>query len=289
MQRPSPTRTPEETIALAKRNIWYTRLWWVVLHAAVYAWLVHSSAWSAYFNQWATGMATCLGLAVATGGSYVCLQCSSPGFVKQVKRSDEVDDAVDDAVATDDSNASLLDEITARHFCAFCNVHPPLRAKHCKDCGRCVEQYDHHCVCAGVCVGRDNHRIFVLYLLLETVETFWVATIAAASMSFQDSAEAWFAANTAFVLIWFLSGLSFLVAFGLLCYHAFLISTNQSSWEHAKRANITYLKDLPDDKLPFSQGTLVNTMLFLRGQPRDVWVLSDANPYAEDAAIADVV
>lgn len=36
-----------------------------------------------------------------------------------------------------------------RRYCTACNLDQPLRSKHCRDCNRCVAQYDHHCPWIG--------------------------------------------------------------------------------------------------------------------------------------------
>jgi hypothetical protein len=49
-------------------------------------------------------------------------------------------------------------------YCRTCRIWRPPRAAHCRDCGWCVIRFDHHCGALGNCVGRDNHRWFVLCL-----------------------------------------------------------------------------------------------------------------------------
>ncbi|KAL1967786.1 hypothetical protein VTN77DRAFT_2475 [Rasamsonia byssochlamydoides] len=51
------------------------------------------------------------------------------------------------------------------HFCIHCMVRKPLRSKHCRRCGRCVAKHDHHCPWIDNCVGVNNLRQFVLYIL----------------------------------------------------------------------------------------------------------------------------
>lgn len=36
-----------------------------------------------------------------------------------------------------------------RRYCTVCDVEQPLRAKHCKECNKCIAQYDHHCPWLG--------------------------------------------------------------------------------------------------------------------------------------------
>jgi hypothetical protein len=56
-----------------------------------------------------------------------------------------------------------------------CALYPqqPLRARHCRDCRRCVRRYDHHCPWMENCVGERNHPLFVAYLALQLVVLLW--------------------------------------------------------------------------------------------------------------------
>ena len=38
-------------------------------------------------------------------------------------------------------------------YCRVCRLWIPLRARHCKQCSRCVSRYDHHCFWIGPCWG----------------------------------------------------------------------------------------------------------------------------------------
>ncbi|KAK3672115.1 palmitoyltransferase akr1 [Recurvomyces mirabilis] len=51
------------------------------------------------------------------------------------------------------------------HFCAACLIRKPLRSKHCRRCGRCVAREDHHCPWVDNCVGVNNHKHFILYVM----------------------------------------------------------------------------------------------------------------------------
>ena len=60
-----------------------------------------------------------------------------------------------------------------RRYCTRCNVEQPLRSKHCKDCGKCVAQYDHHCPWLGTCIGEKNHFSFYWFLIFQVIEILW--------------------------------------------------------------------------------------------------------------------
>jgi hypothetical protein len=60
-------------------------------------------------------------------------------------------------------------ELPKKRFCEYCSLEQPYRAKHCRECERCVRKYDHHCFWIGGCVGELNHRKFYLFLLFQTI------------------------------------------------------------------------------------------------------------------------
>ncbi|EAW06283.1 ankyrin repeat domain-containing DHHC palmitoyltransferase family protein [Aspergillus clavatus NRRL 1] len=51
------------------------------------------------------------------------------------------------------------------NFCVACMIRKPLRSKHCRRCSRCVSKHDHHCPWIDNCVGVNNLRHFVLYII----------------------------------------------------------------------------------------------------------------------------
>ncbi len=49
-------------------------------------------------------------------------------------------------------------------LCVTCKTVRPLRAKHCAYTDRCVEQYDHYCPWVGNVIGKNNRRLFLIFL-----------------------------------------------------------------------------------------------------------------------------
>lgn len=63
--------------------------------------------------------------------------------------------------------------IVETRYCTVCNIEQPIRAKHCKDCGRCIALHDHHCPWLGICVGERNRFQFYWYLVVQCAELWW--------------------------------------------------------------------------------------------------------------------
>jgi len=62
--------------------------------------------------------------------------------------------------------------------CPECKLPKPARSKHCRICNRCVARFDHHCIWLNNCVGINNTRWFIIFLLHHAMLCLYGAFIA---------------------------------------------------------------------------------------------------------------
>ncbi|EAL69465.1 hypothetical protein DDB_G0276017 [Dictyostelium discoideum AX4] len=168
-----------------------------------------------------------------------------------------------------------IDKLKNHYFCKKCLVDIPLRTKHCVKCNRCVLKYDHHCVFIGGCVGLNNHKNFLLFLLAESLLLLLGLRIIVTGFVRENSIKEWIFSNIAIIPPTLLIFGGLCMPFALFCFHSFLILTNQSSWEFNKYQRITYLKPFSKRGInPFNKGPWNNLKKFLKGDenPSD-WIL----------------
>mmetsp|Transcript_41784 Transcript_41784/g.67787 ORF Transcript_41784/g.67787 Transcript_41784/m.67787 type:complete len:285 (-) Transcript_41784:81-935(-) len=188
--------------------------------------------------------------------TYLLIVRMKPGWAREYYASDE-----------SESTQSLLEnhENTLEagfRVCKYCSIQQPLRTKHCKVCHKCILKFDHHCFWIGQCVGERNHFVFLVYLVVESVTCIWTVFLMHSAFTEKESIQSWLDSN-ALVLFGFILLIGFtILPFSLCLYHIYLAMTNQTTWEQMRRSRIEYLKDVPENVFPFSQGILENFRTF---------------------------
>lgn len=61
--------------------------------------------------------------------------------------------------------------------------------KHCRLCDLCVMEYDHHCLFLNRCVGQNNHRVFLLFILAMIVAQLFFVSIAGYYLHWRSEVE----------------------------------------------------------------------------------------------------
>lgn len=157
-------------------------------------------------------------------------------------------------------------------WCDDCNHWQPLRARHCDKCGVCVRKFDHHCFWVGGCVGEKNHGKFfgvlvsaAWYVFVSTWHVLRCFDLRTRTLSgtsgdavVHERSLAEIALRNALPGVLFIAGVFLLLFVGcLLLWHVVVISLNQTTWESASSARITYF-EFTRHATPFDHGLLQN-------------------------------
>jgi len=96
----------------------------------------------------------CVGLSISTIVSFFFVSCCDPGIVMT-------------GGSVVKGNRGYTEtpqgEEEGWRYCDFCSLYQPPDAAHCSQCNVCVEGYDHHCPWMGTCIGKRNHKAFILF------------------------------------------------------------------------------------------------------------------------------
>lgn len=104
------------------------------------------------------------------GYFYFCTMVYEPGYVPKLGGITQQKEVIDELLS--------LWKFDEQNFCVACMVRQPLRSKHCKRCARCVAKHDHHCPWVYNCIGVNNHRHFLFYLVNLELGIFFIVRLA---------------------------------------------------------------------------------------------------------------
>ena len=66
---------------------------------------------------------------------------------------------------TIDSMLQQKNKINGSLFCTICKGPVSKNAKHCFQCNKCTQEFDHHCDFLNTCIGGKNYRYFFILIV----------------------------------------------------------------------------------------------------------------------------
>ncbi|RWR86268.1 putative protein S-acyltransferase 12 [Cinnamomum micranthum f. kanehirae] len=123
----------------------------------------------------------------------------------------------------------------ALSYCSHCENFKPPRCYHCSICKKCVLKMDHHCVWVVNCVGAQNYKFFLLFLLYTFMETTLDTLILMPHfIKFFEDAKNRSSSPSKHAITFLAFVLNLAFALSLLCFlvmHASLLSSNATTIE----------------------------------------------------------
>jgi len=139
-------------------------------------------------------------------------------------------------------------------FCDTCRIWRPPRAKHCRFCDACVDQFDHHCPWIGTCVGARNYRYFIFFLFGISIYSLYCLATGiiflveyaknlahtynsdhSASKTWVDEFSTTLYDNILVTILTITGGFTFLSVISLALYHCHLICVGETTNENLRQ------------------------------------------------------
>ena len=100
--------------------------------------------------------------------SFYKVTTTKPGFCKNYEPNCSEEDkqkAIERETFGKEKHFKIVDIGYPCRYCTECQAFRCERSYHCKKCNCCVLKRDHHCPWIGQCVGQNNYRYFIQFLI----------------------------------------------------------------------------------------------------------------------------
>ncbi|PUZ65677.1 hypothetical protein GQ55_3G243900 [Panicum hallii var. hallii] len=153
-------------------------------------------------------------------------------------------------------------------YCQKCCHYKPPRAHHCRFCKRCVLKMDHHCIWINNCVGHENYKIFLVFVLYAVVASFYAMILIIGSVMHsvpKDEQSGSDSSRTSIIICGvILSPLALALAV-LLGWHIYFILQNKTTVEYHEGVRAMWLAEKGGDLYhhPYDLGVYDNLISVL--------------------------
>ncbi|XP_075053510.1 palmitoyltransferase ZDHHC23 [Mixophyes fleayi] len=166
--------------------------------------------------------------------------------------------------------------LTDKNWCKVCHVVRLPRSGHCRICGSCVQRLDHHCVWINNCIGAQNHKFFILLLLVfQFTSIYGIILTLSAVCSGQNILSALFycpgvyanySTSFAFTCVWYCAivtaGMGYVLLVQLLNI-SYNVTEREARIALREKTGRWVLAGLAVDTGTFNKGLLQNWLHFL--------------------------
>ncbi|AMD21090.1 HEL191Cp [Eremothecium sinecaudum] len=133
-------------------------------------------------------------------------------------------------------NSITLQNNGRYRYCSSCLVWKPDRCHHCSSCNKCFLKRDHHCPWFASCIGYNNQKIFLQFLIYVTLYSAWGFVASGSHLL------GWFKNNhyeneyldLQLLLVWLLSVGIFISITAFTSFTVYQITINQTTNERFK-------------------------------------------------------
>ncbi|KAL5460537.1 hypothetical protein EMCRGX_G033989 [Ephydatia muelleri] len=142
------------------------------------------------------------------------------------------------------------------NMCHTCKTVRPPRSKHCRQCNKCVHEFDHHCPWIDNCVGKKNRVPFTIFLIVLTGTGLFGAFFLYKVFELQGCDFFWYLGAVFF-------GFATIQVLWMLETQVVTMVKNMTINERSNKTRYRHFK-APDGKFrnPFSRGLVRNCLEF---------------------------
>ena len=139
------------------------------------------------------------------------------------------------------------------NYCYTCFHFRPPRTSHCAECDNCVQNFDHHCLWMGTCVGKRNYRYFYFVIFFTTICSliqffcsigYMIHHFKYTEDKFKSNESKYMVISLSFVCFFNLMFLIFFLA-KLFYLHTRLLSKGLTFYEYIRNKYFVTLKIIP--------------------------------------------
>ena len=104
-------------------------------------------------------------LLILTSFFGIICTCSDPGVIPQNKSFNKLIEIYNILNLKQNKLIIIRGYQFKLKFCNTCKIVRSPGISHCRKCNCCVEKFDHHCPWIGNCIGKNNYKYFICFLL----------------------------------------------------------------------------------------------------------------------------